>query len=68
MDWFRISGGHLVRILGSDDRWIDLLLIPVDTPPASAELALTMATDGHEPQITTPEGRHSAFVRAPEDA
>jgi hypothetical protein len=57
VDWFRISGGHLVRIL-----------IPVDTPSASAELALTMATDGHEPQITTPEGRHSAFVRAPEGA
>jgi Family of unknown function (DUF5994) len=68
VDWFRISGGHVVRILGSNHQWIDLLLIPVDTPPASAELALTMATDGHDPQITTPEGYHFALVRAPEDA
>jgi hypothetical protein len=68
VDWFRISGGHLVRILGSDNQWIDLLLIPADTPRTSAELALTMATDGHDPQITTPEGHHSALVRAPEDA
>jgi hypothetical protein len=67
VDWFRIAGGHLVRI-GTDDQWIDLLLIPVDTPPASAELALTMATDGHDPQITTPEGHHSALVRARQDA
>ena len=68
VDWFRISGGPLVRILGSDNQWSDLLLIPADTPPASAELALTMATDGHDPQITTPDGHHSALVHAPEDA
>lgn len=29
VDWFRIPGGHLVRILGNDDQWIDLLRIPV---------------------------------------
>jgi NTE family protein len=68
VDWFRISGGRLVRILGADDQWIDLLLIPVATAPASAELALTMATDGHDPEITAPGGHHPALVRAPEDA
>ena len=34
-------GVHLVRILGTDDQPIDLLLIPVDITPATAELALT---------------------------
>jgi hypothetical protein len=26
-----------------------------------------MATDGYDPQITTPDGHHSALVRAPEE-
>lgn len=68
VDWFRISGGRLVRILGTDDQRIDLLLIPAETPPASAELALTMATDGHDPEITAPGGHHPELVRAPEHA
>jgi hypothetical protein len=68
VDWFRISGGRLVRILGTENQRIDLLLIPVETPPASAELALTMASDGHDPEITVPGGHHSALVRAPADA
>jgi hypothetical protein len=68
VDWFRISGGRLVWILGTDNQLIDLLLIPVGTPPASAELALTMASDGHDPEITVPGGHHSALVRAPADA
>jgi hypothetical protein len=67
VDWFRISGGRLVRILGTDNQRIDLLVIPVETPPASAELALTMASDGHDPEITA-GGHHSAVVRAPADA
>ncbi len=41
VDWFRTSGVHLVRILGTDDQPIDLLLITVDTTPATAHLALT---------------------------
>ena len=65
VDWFRISGGRLIRILGTDNQRIDLLLIPVETPPASAEPALTMATDGHDPEITAPGGHHSALVPAP---
>jgi Family of unknown function (DUF5994) len=65
VDWFRISGGRLIRILGTDNQRIDLLLIPVETPPTSAEPALTMATDGHDPEITAPGGHHSALVPAP---
>jgi hypothetical protein len=65
VDWFRISGGRLIRILGTDNQRIDLLLIPVETPPASAEPALTMATDGHDPEIIAPGGHHSALVPAP---
>ena len=68
VDWFRISGGRLVRILGTDNQRIDLLLIPVETAAASAERALTMAADGHDPEITASGGHHSALVRAPADA
>lgn len=52
VDWFRISGVRLVRIVGTDDQRIDLLLIPVDTEEVTAELALAMATEGHDPHIT----------------
>lgn len=68
VDWFRISGGRLVRILGADNQRIDLLLIPVETAPAIAELALTMATDGHDPKITAPSGHHPAPVLPAEEA
>ncbi|MCA1821325.1 MAG: DUF5994 family protein [Pseudonocardia sp.] len=68
VDWFRISGGRLVRILGTDNQRIDLLLISADTAPAIAERALTMATDGHDPKITASGGHHSALVLAAEDA
>jgi hypothetical protein len=62
VDWFRISGAHLVRILGADDRWIDLLLIPVNTEETTADLALTMATEGHDPDITATVGYHSTPI------
>jgi hypothetical protein len=68
VDWFQISGGHLVRILSTDNQRIDLLLIPVETVPANAERALTMATDGHDPEITPPSDHHPAPVRTSEDA
>ena len=68
VDWFRISGGRVVRILGADNQRIDLLLIPADTAPANAERALTMATDGHDPKITAPTDHHPALVRAAEEA
>ncbi len=41
VDWFRTSGVHLVLIVGTDAQLIDLLIIPVDTTPATAHLALT---------------------------
>ena len=31
VDWFQASGVDLVRIMGTDHRRIDLLLVPVDT-------------------------------------
>ena len=51
VDWFQTSGAHLVRTLSTDDRRIDLLSIPVDTTPATAHRALTMATEGHDPEV-----------------
>ena len=68
VDWFRIAGGRLVRILGTGNQRIDLLLIPVDTDPAIAERALTMATDGHDPKITAPSDHHPAPVLSAEEA
>ncbi|MDQ3899695.1 MAG: DUF5994 family protein [Actinomycetota bacterium] len=68
VDWFQLSGGRLVRILGTDNQRIDLLLIPGETVPANAERALIMATDGHDPEITSPDGHHPALVRTSRDA
>jgi hypothetical protein len=68
VDWFPISGVHLVRIVGTDDQRIDLLLIPVDTEDATADLALTMATDGHDPDMAATVGYHSAPVGPPAEA
>ncbi len=65
VDWFRITSVHLVRIVGTDDQRIDLLLIPVDTKEATADLALTMATDGHDPDIAATVGDHSAPMSGP---
>jgi Family of unknown function (DUF5994) len=60
VDWFRIPGVHLVRIVGTDDQRIDLLLIPVDTEEVTAERALVMAIEGHDPNIAATVGDHSA--------
>jgi Family of unknown function (DUF5994) len=63
VDWFRISGVHLVRIVGTGDQRIDLLVIPVNTEEATAELALAKATGmvlrwtgthANDPRDTTP--------------
>jgi hypothetical protein len=45
VDWSQT--GHMIRIIDTNYQRIDLLIIPGDTTPASADLALTMATDGH---------------------
>ena len=50
VDWSQ--AGHMVRVIDTNYQQIDLLIIPVETTPASAELALTMATDGQDPDIT----------------
>jgi hypothetical protein len=50
VDWS--PTGHMIRIIDTNYQRIDLLVIPVNTTPASAELALTMATDGHDPHIS----------------
>jgi hypothetical protein len=68
VDWFQTSGVHLVRIVGTDDQRIDLLLIPVDTEDATADLTLTMATDGRDPDIAATIGYHSAPVGPPAGA
>jgi uncharacterized protein DUF5994 len=64
VDWFRISSAHRVRVLSTDNQRIDLLLLPVETTPATAQLALTMATEGHDPEIT-PAGGITATPRDP---
>jgi hypothetical protein len=50
VDWSQT--GHMIRIIDTNYQWIDLLIISVETTPASAELALAMATDGQDPDIT----------------
>ena len=65
VDWFRISGVHLVRIVGTDDQRIDLLLIPRDTEEITAERALMMAAEGHDPDIAAPVGDHCGPVSGP---
>ena len=65
VDWFRISGVHLVRIVGTDDQRIDLLLIPLDTEKVTAQRALTMATEGHDPHVAAPVGDHCGPVSGP---
>lgn len=58
LDWVHNQDVHLVRIIDTDDQRIDLLLIPIDTSQALAQLALGMATAGHDPQIPTTGGQH----------
>ena len=50
VDWSQT--GHMIRLIDTNYQQIDLLIIPVETTPASAELALAMASDGHDPDIT----------------
>jgi hypothetical protein len=50
VDWSQT--GHMIQIVDTNYQRIDLLIIPVETTPASAELALAMASDGHDPDVT----------------
>ncbi|HEX6404694.1 MAG TPA: DUF5994 family protein [Pseudonocardiaceae bacterium] len=49
VDWVRNGDVSMIRIIDTNYQRINLLVIPVDTRPAIAELALTMVTDGHDP-------------------
>jgi hypothetical protein len=52
VDWFHTGDVRMIQIIDTNYQQIDLLVIPVDTTPAIAELALTMATNGQDPDIT----------------
>jgi hypothetical protein len=68
VDWFPIGDVRTIRIIDTDYQRIDLLIIPVDTTPAIAELALTMVTDGQDRHITATVGHHAGPVRSPAEA
>ena len=65
MDWLQTGEVRLVCIVDTNYQRIDLLVIPVDTTPTIAELALRMATDGHDPDITATGSDHCAPERRP---
>jgi hypothetical protein len=60
VDWFRSGDVRMIRILDTNYQWMNLLIIPVETTPALADLALTMATDGQDPRITATGSDQSA--------
>lgn len=68
VNWFRTGDVCTIRIVDTNYQWIDLLIIPVDTTPTIAELALRMATDGQDPDITATGSHHSAPVYPPAKA
>jgi hypothetical protein len=51
VDWFRSGDLRTIQIIDANYQRIDLFIIPVDTTPALADLALTMATNGQDPHI-----------------
>lgn len=59
VDWFRSGDVRMIGILDVNYQRINLLVIPVDTAPAIADLALRMATDGQDPHVTA-TGPHPA--------
>ncbi len=60
VEWFPTGDVRMIRTVDINDQRIDLLNIPVDTQQAIAHLALTMATDGKDPDITATVSPHSA--------
>jgi hypothetical protein len=65
VDWFHTGDVRMIQIIDTNYQQIDLLVIPVGTTPAIAELALTMATNGQDPDITTTGSHHRAPVSLP---
>jgi hypothetical protein len=60
VDWFRNGDMRIIRVVDTNDQRLDLLITPVDTDQAIAHRALTMATNGQDPDITATVGHHSA--------
>lgn len=60
VDWLRTGDVRMIRIFDSNYQRIHVFVIPVDTTPAIAELALRMVTDGHNPDITAAGSHPSA--------
>ena len=56
VDWFRNGDARIIRIVDTNDQRLDLLIIPVDTDQAIAHRALTVATNGQDPDITATVG------------
>jgi Family of unknown function (DUF5994) len=65
VDWLRTGEVPMIRIVDTNYQRIDLLVIPVDTTPTIAELALRMAADGQDPDITATGSDHCAPERRP---
>jgi hypothetical protein len=61
VDWFHSGDVRTIRIIDTNYQRIDLLIIAVDTTPAIADLALTMATDGQDPGITATGSHPTVF-------
>jgi Family of unknown function (DUF5994) len=59
VEWFRSGDVRMIGVLDINYQRINLLVIPVDTTPAIADLALRMATDGHDPHIAATGSHHS---------
>jgi Family of unknown function (DUF5994) len=60
VEWFRSGDVRTIGILDINYQRINLLVIPVDTTSAIADLVLRMATDGHDPHIAATTSHHSA--------
>jgi hypothetical protein len=65
VNWFRTGDMRMIRIVDLNYQWIDLLVVPIDTTSTIAELALRMATDRHDPDITATDNHHSVPVYPP---
>ncbi|MDQ3765216.1 MAG: DUF5994 family protein [Actinomycetota bacterium] len=68
VDWFRTGDVRMIRIVDINGQRIDLLNIPVEATPVIAHRALTMATDGQDPDITATAGRQSMSACQPAEA
>lgn len=60
VNWLRTGDVRMIRIIDTNYQRIDIFVIPVDTTPTIAKLALKMVTDGHNPDITTAGNHPSA--------